>query len=157
MTTRLQLRRSLAVTAAICAISAPAAGAAQDLRSPDSRDASATQTGHAREDLGSPDDRDAAAVRIAHGLRSPDTRVRPTGDVPRDLRSPDTRDAATGGAKAFGALTPAWPVSTSAPSPEPVASRHDDQLPWVLGAALGLIGCAVVIRHGLRRRQRVAV
>ena len=27
MTTRLQLRRSLAVTAAICAISAPAAGA----------------------------------------------------------------------------------------------------------------------------------
>ena len=110
MTTRLQLRRSLAVSAAICTISAPAAGAAHH-PSP-------------------------ADVRIDHGLRSP-----------------DTRNAATG---AFGALTPVWPMPTPVPSSEPVTSRHDDRLPWLLGAGVGSLGCAVVIRHGVRRRQRVA-
>ena len=129
-----QLHRSLAVTTAICAIAAPAASAA-----PDPRPVSV---------------RDAAAVRIEHGLRSPNTRDTAIDHGKQDLRSPDTRDGATG---AFGAPVPAWPVSvsTSAPSPEPVTTRRDDHLPWLLGAAVGLLGCAVVLRHSLRRRQRV--
>ena len=124
-----------------CAIAAPAASAdaGQDLRLPDTRDAALSSIeANARQDLRSPDTRDAATEAIP-------TRT--------DLRSPDTRDAVTG---AFGALAPVWPVSTSVPSPEPVTTRHDDRLPWLLGAALGLLGCAVVIRHSVRRRQRVA-
>jgi len=149
MTTRLQLRRSLAVTAAICAVSVPAAGASPHVGA---RDAAAVRVDHG---LRSPDTRIAVTSRTEQDLRSPDTRDAATETIParRDLRSPDTRDAVTG---AFGALAPVWPVSTSVPSPEPVTPRPDARLPWLLGAALGLLGCAVVIRHSVRRRQRVA-
>ena len=59
-----RLHRSLAVAATLCAFAAPAAGAAQDLRSPDTRDA-VTRTQSAPE---------------PHGLRSPDTRIVATGE-----------------------------------------------------------------------------
>jgi hypothetical protein len=88
----------------------PPSSVAQDLRSPDARDAAiqaAKPTPQVAQDLRSPDARDAAvqaakteAPQVAQDLRSPDTRdaaiqaAKPTPQVAQDLRSPDARDAA---------------------------------------------------------------
>jgi len=130
-----QLRRSLAAAAVLCAFAAPAAGAAQDLRSPDTRDA-VTRAHSAPE---------------PHGLRSPDTSIAAAAE--QDLRAPDTRDAASG--SVFGTPAPVWPVTDPAPSPAPVttAPHGPNMLPWLLGAGLALLGGAVAMRHGMRRRH----
>src|SRR3954470_21261471 len=88
MTVRLDIRRSLVLTAAVCALSASGASA---------------QSGHrdwsdtALRDLRSPDTRDVATPPPARtDLRSPDTRDVATPPPARtDLRSPDRRDVMT--------------------------------------------------------------
>jgi hypothetical protein len=61
-----RLARSAALALALCALAAPTAGAQQDLRSPDTRDAALAaeaQRGQPGQDLRSPDARDAADGR----------------------------------------------------------------------------------------------
>jgi hypothetical protein len=84
----------------------PPSSVAQDLRSPDARDAAtqAAETPQVAQDLRSPDARDAAiqaakpTPQVAQDLRSPDARdaaiqaAKPTPQVAQDLRSPDARD-----------------------------------------------------------------
>jgi hypothetical protein len=65
--------------AAAFIVPAGAAAQAQDLRSPDARDAAAASEESSYQDLRSPDARDAAQL--------------PRNGVPQDLRSPDARDA----------------------------------------------------------------
>lgn len=83
MTLQLQrITRHAAAAVAFAALAAPTALAADDLRSPDTRDAALAARGAAAQlDLRSPDTRDAAdAIRLESSRRS------------GDLRSPDTRD-----------------------------------------------------------------
>jgi hypothetical protein len=61
-----RMARSAALALALCALAAPTAGAQQDLRSPDARDAALAaeaQRGQPSQDLRSPDARDAADGR----------------------------------------------------------------------------------------------
>lgn len=88
-TTRLRLRHGLLCAIVSSAIAAPAATAAQDLRTPDTIDAAgAAQQSHSSyTDLRSPDARDAGPV-------APTVAPAPAGAGYTDLRSPDARDAA---------------------------------------------------------------
>jgi hypothetical protein len=150
---RRRLTRSAALGLAVAALAAPAAGAQQDLRSPDTRDAAegyappppssiATPAGSEYQDLRSPDARDAA--RLA--------------DTPtQDLRSPDARDAADGrGSFNSPEVTV---VKITQPSP---ATSSGGGLDWGdagIGAA-GLLGLILIGLGGtlaiLHRRQRQA-
>ena len=91
----------------------PPSSVAQDLRSPDARDAAtqAAETPQVAQDLRSPDARDAAVQaaeprrrwrRICARLTRRDAAIqaaKPTPQVAQDLRSPDARDAAVQAAK----------------------------------------------------------
>ena len=83
-----RIARHTAAAVAVAALAAPTALAADDLRSPDTRDAAAAAlaAAAAQVDLRSPDTQDVAAA------------IRATSSNPRagDLRSPDTRDRAAG-------------------------------------------------------------
>jgi hypothetical protein len=88
---------ALATVVLAVAPAAPA-GAIQDLRSPDARDAAGAAASPQPPDLRSPDARDAAGVAArphTQDLRSPDARdaSRPAPPPTQDLRSPDVRDA----------------------------------------------------------------
>lgn len=104
--TRFRFRRlraiALALSAGVLAVTAPTAlaGASEDIRSPDARDAAAASQQEAQSsgDLRSPDARDAAL-----GSQQAQSEV-----AHRDLRSPDARDAALG--------------TTTGPQPAPEAA-----------------------------------
>ena len=150
---RRRLTRSAALGLALAALAAPAAGAQQDLRSPDTRDAAegyappppssiAASAESDYQDLRSPDARDAA--RLAEG---------PT----QDLRSPDTRDAADG----RGTFNSPEVTVVKIPESSPAASSGSG-LDWGdagigAGGLLGLIliglGGTLAVMH---RRQREA-
>jgi hypothetical protein len=102
------------------------AGAQQDLRSPDTRDAALASAASDYQDLRSPDTRDAAVTSEAQGYQ--------------DLRSPDTRDAAAG----------------VPPSPTPTPTSADTGTDWgdvwiVAGGVLLLVGLGVAALFSRRR------
>ncbi len=128
--------RTISTIGVALVLAAPStAGAQQDLRSPDARDAGVVVT--APQDMRSPDARDAAAV----------------GTVPQDMRSPDARDAAQ--------PNPPRPVSRTASPATGVANGFG----WadagigaagMLGIVLAVGGIALLTTHQ-RRRDHVSV
>jgi hypothetical protein len=134
-------RALFAVTVALACT--PAAAVAQDLRSPDARDAALAQERY----YGSyQNDANAAGARTDAVHRAV------------DLRSPDTRDVADG---RHNQPTPTVITLKPSPAPEPVAARGSS---WVAaaggaGATLGLIllmTAGVLLRRRARREQPVA-
>ena len=134
------------------ALSTPTtAGAQQDLRSPDTRDAAAAAT--AGQDLRSPDTRDATRPIVPAGqdVQSPDARdAAAAATAGQDLRSPDTRDA----------TRPIAPAQ--APAPVQPSDRAPDGFGWadasigaagMLGIVLALAGIALLTAHQRRRDQ----
>jgi hypothetical protein len=132
--------RSISTIGAILALAIPAAaGARQDLRSPDAKDAQqAAQPTSTSQDLRSPDAVDVRHAALVAGQQ--------------DLRSPDARDAAgTQGQLPPIVVTPAAPAAT------PSASNGFEWGDAAIGAAgmLGLVALitgagliAVRYRHG---------
>lgn len=132
--------RSISTIGAILALAIPAAaGAQQDLRSPDAKDAQqAAQPTSTPQDLRSPDAVDVRHAALVAGQQ--------------DLRSPDARDAAgTQGQLPPIVVTPAAPAAT------PSASNGFEWGDAAIGAAgmLGLVALitgagliAVRYRHG---------
>jgi hypothetical protein len=128
-------RRTRTLTVGLLVAAAlPASAAAQDLRTPDSRDAGAATV----VDLRTPDSRDAAAPTIVD-LRTPDSRDAAAPTIV-DLRTPDSSEA---GEARRGSL----PIAVA-----------DDGFEWGiigLGAAAVLLAGACAIVAG-RRRTGVA-
>lgn len=129
-------RRTRTLTVGLLVAAAlPASAAAQDLRTPDSRDARAATV----VDLRTPDSRDAAAPTIVD-LRTPDSRDAAAPTIV-DLRTPDSSEA---GEARRGSL----PIAVA-----------DDGFEWEiigLGAAAAVLlagACAIVAG---RRRTGVA-
>jgi hypothetical protein len=93
---RHRLCRSAALGLTLVAFTAPAAGAQQDLRSPDTRDSAAAL--YERQDLRSPDTRDVAAGRST--LSAPKVTVvrvtQPAPSAPTPASGIDWGDAAIG-------------------------------------------------------------
>ena len=149
-----RLTRSAALGLALTAIAAPAAGAQQDLRSPDTRDAAEGYAPPPPSSIAAPAD------SAYQDLRSPDTRDAAEGYAPstgQDLRSPDTRDYAAG----RGTYNSPDVTVVKVPEPAPVSSGGGG-LDWGdagIGAA-GLLGLILVALGGtlavLHRRQRPA-
>jgi uncharacterized iron-regulated membrane protein len=132
--------RSISTIGAILALAIPAAaGAQQDLRSPDAKDAQqAAQPTSTPQDLRSP-----GAVDVRHAAL--------VAGQQQDLRSPDARDAAGQGQLPPIVVTPAAPAAT------PSASNGFEWGDAAIGAAgmLGLVALitgagliAVRYRHG---------
>jgi hypothetical protein len=152
--------RSIGTIGAILALAIPAAaGAQQDLRSPDAKDAQqAAQPTSTPQDLRSPDAKDAQQAAqptsTPQNLRSPgavDVRHAALVAGQQDLRSPDARDAAGEGQLPPIVVTPAAPAAT------PSASNGFEWGDAAIGAAgmLGLVALitgagliAVRYRHG---------
>jgi hypothetical protein len=123
-------------SALVASLIAVAPSSANDLRSPDTRDAAdAVVLEHAAQsDLRSPDARDAAdAVVLQHAAQS-------------DLRSPDTRDVAGG--------TTQERYGTPDPVQAPVA-RPQSHFDWIGGGLLVL--CFVAVGVGVLVRTRRTV
>jgi len=114
-----------------------AAGAQQDLRSPDARDAALASEARNYQDLRSPDARDAGVSAEAQAYQ--------------DLRSPDARDVGRA------------PSSLSSPSTPTVESSGTDcgDVAIVAGGALLLLGAAGIVlfsrRKATARKARTAV
>jgi hypothetical protein len=140
--TRQSVTRTASLAAVVAALAAAPAGAQQDLRSPDARDAAKPgqivlhRSGYVvfSNDLRSPDARDAA-------VRAETSEVAPV--VRTDLRSPDARDAANH-------------VSTASVRAIPVSSVDGSDFQWgdagigagiVAGLTLVLGLTAVAVRH----------
>jgi hypothetical protein len=152
--------RTVAVAVTLAAASPAAAGATQDLRSPDTREAAAATA--PRTDLRSPDVRDVAGRTVAPApdadLRSPDARDAAAGTAaPQpggDLRSPDARDLAAGRR------------TTDAPAVMVVGVPHvvaaGDGMDWAdaglgAGGALALVAAALAAAFVLGRRRNVTL
>jgi hypothetical protein len=96
----IRITRHIITTAFVfAAVAAPAS--AQDLVSPDARDAANLSQPYSAQDLRSPDARDSVNSNVSNGpqdLRSPDARDSVNSNVssgPQDLRSPDARESAS--------------------------------------------------------------
>ena len=126
-----------ALATALLAVGPVAAGAQQDLRSPDARDAALASEARNYQDLRSPDARDAGVSAEAQTYQ--------------DLRSPDARDVGRA------------PSSRSSPSTPTVESSGTDwgDVAIVAGGALLLLGAAGIVlfsrRKATARKARTAV
>jgi hypothetical protein len=121
-----------ALTAALVAAALAHGAGAQDLRSPDARDAAQTSRTTQTPDLRSPDAQDAALASQARSYQ--------------DLRSPDARDAGQ---------------PHASPSPTPTGDSTGtnwDDVGIIAGGVLALIGLGGLFlfdqRHGSARKSR---
>jgi hypothetical protein len=150
---RHRITRVAAASAALAMIAAPAA--AQDLRSPDARDAAelAQTAPQVSGDLRTPDARDAAvgdAPRIVVVNHGPDLRSPDASDAARavvvsngqDLRSPDGRDAAR-------------PSSTPVPSATPDNGTDWGEIGMITGAVVLALGGVGAVFYITRRRAQL--
>jgi hypothetical protein len=153
---RTQLITTTAALVAACIVPATAGAQAQDLRSPDTRDAAAAAQQQSYQDLRSPDARDAAPAETAQysDLRSPDARDAgrtPDIRVTQDLRSPDARDAGR----------PPVQVPTPIVEIREVPGSGFDWGDAGIGAAgmlaLFSIAAGLALMAGGRRRRRIGV
>jgi hypothetical protein len=170
-----RLTRSATLGLALVALVAPAAAAqAQDLRSPDARDASGrvgTLSPAPATDLRSPDARETSSnagsvsPAPATDLRSPDARQLSADAItaaPADLRTADARDAADG----RGTFNAPEVALIKVPQPAPAAADSMDWGDAGIGAGsvlalilLGLGGVLAVMhrRHGAPAPRETAI
>jgi hypothetical protein len=152
-----RLTRSATLGLALVALAAPTAAQAQDLRTPDTRDASSNAGTDAPAaptvpaDLRSPDTRDASSnantisPTVPADLRSPDARDTSGNAIaagPADLRTPDSRDAAEG----RGTFNAPQVALIEVPQPSPTAA---DGMDWAdAGIGAGTLLAVVLLGFG---------
>ena len=142
LTRRARLFTRLLVAGALCLGAAAPAGWAHQAPAP-------------AQDLRSPDARDAARLSVSQVRPSSAARDAVRGQASQDLRSPDARDAALAATTFTRAPAAGWPMNPPAAQTSAPPATDPARIPWSeAGIALALVALAAATIG--RRRRPVA-